>query len=413
MPSSTLKKPRCSLERKHIHLRFPTITERTASKQLRLVEVMPTCRTLGRGVFAFFDAYGGPADRSASEAMRTLSFTERRRILFNVWGLFFAPIYFWYQGMIKRGFGLLGISIIIAAITVLIGMPKRFDIAIYFLNSALFCFTANFSFYLKRRYGLDGWLPTFKVPVSEVIPSSSSYSPSPAVFENGEHRDSANNSFWPKIAVAAVILCVVIGAVFLNWPRQAALSESNQSTGVIDQTPVGNTVVADISDPAEYMSNQISDSSTDPSSPVTSSPEPLANPVEASNEAIIVRGEWVKEYSVNGYITFIDKKTIDDSGITKSVWELNIPTTDRDKKSYFLINKEVNCSTGQDSYRAIYQYYINKLTNTDPATSPSRPPAGSIAADVIVKICGERYKGEKAILDPRTLTQEQLIALTS
>ncbi|ATD72817.1 MULTISPECIES: DUF2628 domain-containing protein [Gordonia] len=107
--------------------------------------------------FAFFDAYGPPADPPSREAMKHLPFGQRVRITFNPLAFFFGPIYFAVKGMWRKGLMLFGLTLVFNALLLALNVPSSFDMAIACGVGALYATTANYAWYLHVRNDNRSW----------------------------------------------------------------------------------------------------------------------------------------------------------------------------------------------------------------------------------------------------------------
>ncbi|MBM7279978.1 DUF2628 domain-containing protein [Gordonia rubripertincta] len=109
--------------------------------------------------FAFFDAYGPPADPPAREAMRQLPFGQRARLTFNPLAFFFGPIYFAVNGMWRKGLTLFALTLALNFVLLTLNVPSSFDLAIACGVGALYATTANYAWYLHVRNDNRSWNP--------------------------------------------------------------------------------------------------------------------------------------------------------------------------------------------------------------------------------------------------------------
>lgn len=90
---------------------------------------------------------------------KNLSFAERNKVIFNIWGFLFGPIYYFVKGMWKKAISLLGIAILIIVVLEVICREIGISAVITnFVAAAIFATRANIDYYKKIKLGDDGWL---------------------------------------------------------------------------------------------------------------------------------------------------------------------------------------------------------------------------------------------------------------
>jgi hypothetical protein len=125
----------------------------------------PELKPKWRERFDFYDAYGAPSSPQFRTAYKALTGRQRRLINFNFFGFFFGPLYFIVLGMWKRGLTLLGIALAVSllegvfVIATGIDIPRPVDFGIDMGFAALSALTVNYSYYLNRVKGNNGWNP--------------------------------------------------------------------------------------------------------------------------------------------------------------------------------------------------------------------------------------------------------------
>jgi hypothetical protein len=90
--------------------------------------------------------------------IKNLQFGERRKVVFNVWGFLFGPLYYLAKGMWKKAISLLGVAIL--AIVVLEVICKTIgisDTVTNFVAGAIFATRATIDYYKKVKLGDNGW----------------------------------------------------------------------------------------------------------------------------------------------------------------------------------------------------------------------------------------------------------------
>lgn len=89
---------------------------------------------------------------------KKLSFGDRRKIVFNIWGFLFGPIYYIAKGMWRKAISLFGVSILIIVILELICREFGFSSAITnFVAAAIFSNRATVDYYKKIKLKDNGW----------------------------------------------------------------------------------------------------------------------------------------------------------------------------------------------------------------------------------------------------------------
>lgn len=87
-----------------------------------------------------------------------LGFGERMKVVFNIWGFLFGPIYYFTKGMWKKALPLFGIAILIILALEIIcrkfGIPESIT---NFVCGSLFASRANIDYYKRIKLGDDGW----------------------------------------------------------------------------------------------------------------------------------------------------------------------------------------------------------------------------------------------------------------
>jgi hypothetical protein len=89
---------------------------------------------------------------------KNLPFGERRKIVFNIWGFLFGPLYYLAKGMWKKAISLFGVSILVIvvleAICRAIGVS---DTITNFVAGAIFASRATVDYYKKVKLQDNGW----------------------------------------------------------------------------------------------------------------------------------------------------------------------------------------------------------------------------------------------------------------
>lgn len=90
--------------------------------------------------------------------LKTLTFSERRKVIFNVWGFLFGPFYYLAKGMWKKALSLVGVAILI--ILVLEAICKAMGVSdsiTNFVAGAIFASRATIDYYKKVKLQDNGW----------------------------------------------------------------------------------------------------------------------------------------------------------------------------------------------------------------------------------------------------------------
>jgi hypothetical protein len=105
-------------------------------------------------VFDLLEKAGGPKQQKINE----LAFSERRRVVFNVWGFLFGPFYYLAKGMWKKAIVLFALCVVaVAIVSIICEAMGVSDFITYFISSAVFGTRANIDYYKKMVLGDDGW----------------------------------------------------------------------------------------------------------------------------------------------------------------------------------------------------------------------------------------------------------------
>lgn len=126
-----------------------------ASPLIESMELKPKWRER----FEFFEAHGAPDSDGFKAAIKARPFLKRITIVFSFLGFFVGPFYFLYLGMWRKALTLFACAIVLFLIELLIYSMTGRDISqiLGFVLSGLSACTVNYSYYLKRIKGSDGW----------------------------------------------------------------------------------------------------------------------------------------------------------------------------------------------------------------------------------------------------------------
>lgn len=87
-----------------------------------------------------------------------LAFGERSRMLFNIWGFLFGPLYYVKMGMWKKGISLFGVALlIIVVLTVICRVIGISDAITNFISAAIFSSRSTVDYYKKVKLQDNGW----------------------------------------------------------------------------------------------------------------------------------------------------------------------------------------------------------------------------------------------------------------
>ena len=103
-------------------------------------------------LFALIDAAGGPKLTD----IKTLNFSQKMKISFNIWAFLFSIFYYLYHKLWKKGLVYLFISVVLI-ILIDIFLPDLSK-ASSFITSALFASRANIDLYKKYKLNDDSWI---------------------------------------------------------------------------------------------------------------------------------------------------------------------------------------------------------------------------------------------------------------
>jgi len=104
--------------------------------------------------FGLIEKAGGPKLPQA----KGLKFGERSRVIFNVWGFLFGPIYYLVKGMWKRAITLTALCVVaIIVLSLILEAMGASDKITNLIAGAVFATRANVDFYKKMVLGDNGW----------------------------------------------------------------------------------------------------------------------------------------------------------------------------------------------------------------------------------------------------------------
>lgn len=109
-----------------------------------------------RTKFALMEKAGGVK----MPRIKELSFSERMKLLSNVWAFLFGPIYYLIKGLWKKAIVYFAISIVLFVVLdrVFAAMGMRDSAFLNFIGPAIFAARANIDYYKKVVLGEDDWL---------------------------------------------------------------------------------------------------------------------------------------------------------------------------------------------------------------------------------------------------------------
>jgi hypothetical protein len=127
---------------------------RPAPEQPAAGQAAAEVRASWRRRFDLLEKAGGPK----MPKVRDLSFGERMRLMFNVWGFLFGPFYYLAKGMWKRAITLFAVAVaLIVVIAVVISALHLPDGFLSFIGPVIFATRANIDYYKKMVLGDNGW----------------------------------------------------------------------------------------------------------------------------------------------------------------------------------------------------------------------------------------------------------------
>jgi hypothetical protein len=109
--------------------------------------------------FSFFERFGGPNSPRYREELKKLPFRQKLIVNGNFFAFFFGPIYFFILGLWKKGLALLGIQVALIVVLMILDAPDALYRGFGTGFSILYMLLVNYSYYLKRVKGRDGWNP--------------------------------------------------------------------------------------------------------------------------------------------------------------------------------------------------------------------------------------------------------------
>ncbi len=110
--------------------------------------------------FAFFKVHGDPHSKEAQQAFRRLPPRMRRRIAWNWWAFWMAPIYLCVLGLWRKAIVLWGGLIAADIFLDAAGMDTTGLVRAINLGCGIyFMLTVNYAYYLRKIHGVRGWNP--------------------------------------------------------------------------------------------------------------------------------------------------------------------------------------------------------------------------------------------------------------
>lgn len=103
-------------------------------------------------LFALIDAAGGPKLTD----IKALNFSQRNKIVFNVWAFLFTIFYYFYHKIWKKAIVYFVIAIVLIIIVDSF-LPALSKIS-WVITSALFATRANIDLYKNYKLNDDGWI---------------------------------------------------------------------------------------------------------------------------------------------------------------------------------------------------------------------------------------------------------------
>ena len=103
-------------------------------------------------LFALIDAAGEPKLTD----IKALNFSQRNKIVFNVWAFIFSIFYYFYHKIWKKAIVYFAIAIILI-ILIDSFLPALSNIS-WVISSALFATRANIDLYKKYKLNDNGWI---------------------------------------------------------------------------------------------------------------------------------------------------------------------------------------------------------------------------------------------------------------
>jgi hypothetical protein len=109
--------------------------------------------------FAFFGRFGGPSSPQYKEELKKLPFRQKLLVNGNFFAFFFGPIYFCILGLWKKALAILGLEVALIVVLMVCGAPDVLFRGVGTGFSVIYMLVVNYSYYLKRVKGQDGWNP--------------------------------------------------------------------------------------------------------------------------------------------------------------------------------------------------------------------------------------------------------------
>jgi hypothetical protein len=115
--------------------------------------------------FDFFHIKGAPNSATHKPALQQLAFRQRIKIMFNIYALFFGPVYLFVLGLWKKNLTLLAIIfstdllLNLAFSAAGANLPAAIDWGLNFGFSMMYAVITNYAYFLKEQKGEQGWNP--------------------------------------------------------------------------------------------------------------------------------------------------------------------------------------------------------------------------------------------------------------
>lgn len=115
--------------------------------------------------FDFFYIKGAPNATTHKPALQQLAFRQRIKIMFNLYALFFGPVYLFVLGLWKKNLAILAIIfstdllLDLAFLAAGAKLPVAIDLGMNVGFSMIYAVITNYAYYLKEHQGEQGWNP--------------------------------------------------------------------------------------------------------------------------------------------------------------------------------------------------------------------------------------------------------------
>jgi len=119
----------------------------------------PTLNAKWKTRFDFFDRVGGPSAPQYKGELKKLPFKQKMLVNGNFFAFFFGPFYFFYLGVWKKGLAMFAVQVALNVVLEVVGAPGTIARCLSLGFGMFYMSAANYTYYLKRVKGQNGWNP--------------------------------------------------------------------------------------------------------------------------------------------------------------------------------------------------------------------------------------------------------------